>query len=190
MAQLMRCKPCGYIISEDKLGDTCPACGVPSKVFEPYKDRVSPERRKILDLDLHPIAVHFPQTLAVFIAQIVLVNLIFPEFKPTEIKSFVQFMALLLPFAVVGAFLSGIIDGKARFKKLKTTALTRKIIFGSMMIISSGLVTLFSFNMPDGALEYNTIQKIIILLSSSVTLAIAIYLAVIGKKLMYAEMPG
>lgn len=190
MAQLMRCKPCGYIISEDKLKDTCPACGVPSKLFEPYKDKVKPNRRKILDLDLHPIAVHFPQTLAVFIAQMIFISIVFPEFRPTDIKAFVQFMSLLLPFSVIGAFISGVIDGKVRFKKLKTTALVKKMIFGSCMIITSGIVTYAAFNLDNTTDLYSLTSKIIILFASASTLGIAIYLAVIGKKLMYCEMPG
>lgn len=182
---LVRCKPCGYIIEESKLGDVCPACGVPSKVFEPYKDRVKPSRRKLLDLDLHPIAVHFPQTIAVFIAQLIVVNIIFPEFKSDDIKAFIQYLGILLPIAVFGAWASGVFDGKVRFKKLKTPALVKKMVLGGIMVITSALVTVFALQE-----EYTFIAKLLILASSSITLGIAIWLAVIGKKLMYAEMPG
>jgi len=182
---LVRCKPCGYIIEEDKLGDVCPACGVPSKVFEPYKDRVSAKRRKLLDLDLHPIAVHFPQTIAVFIAQLIIVSILFPSFRESEIKLLIQFLSILLPFAVFGAWISGVIDGKLRFKKLKTPALQKKIILGTVMLITSILVPVFAL-----IGEYTIVGKVLILISSSISLGIAIQLAVIGKKLMYAEMPG
>ena len=53
---------------------------LPKKVFEQYKERMSPGRSRILHLDLHPIAVHFPQTLLVFLLQALLINLIFPNF--------------------------------------------------------------------------------------------------------------
>ena len=185
MKELVRCKPCGYIMEKDQLGDECPACGVSSKVFEPYKDRVSEKRRKMLDLDLHPIAVHFPQTIAVFIMQFVLLNIFFPNFKSVEVSSFVVFLSVLLPLSVIGAFVSGIYDGKLRFKKLGTIALKRKIVFGSIMIVSSTIVALCA-----GFLAYSFTVKICILVGTIVTLGVAVYLAVIGKKLMYAEMPG
>lgn len=185
MKELVRCKPCGYIMEKDKLGDECPACGVSSKVFEPYKDRMSEKRRKFLDLDLHPIAVHFPQTIAVFIMQFVLLNIVLPDFKSQEISAFVLFLSVLLPFSVIGAFVSGVIDGKLRFKKLSTIALRRKIIIGSAMILSSIAVALIAV-----LYDYTFASKIGILVSSIVTLALAISLAVTGKKLMYAEMPG
>lgn len=185
MKELLRCKPCGYIGTVKEMGDECPACGVSSKAFEPYKDRMSPVRRKFLDLDLHPIAVHFPQTIAVFVLQFVLLSIVFPDFKTEKISEFIIFLSVLLPFSVIGAFISGVIDGKLRFKKLSTRALRKKILLGSFMIISSigvPLVAVFT--------EFTIVSKIIILAASMVTLLLAIGLAVTGKKLMYAEMPG
>ena len=43
MANLIRCKACGYVTREGKIKDVCPACGVPAKMFEPYTD---PYRKK------------------------------------------------------------------------------------------------------------------------------------------------
>jgi uncharacterized membrane protein len=172
-------------MEKDKLGEECPACGVSSKVFEPYKDRMSEKRRKLLDLDLHPIAVHFPQTIAVFIMQFVFLTIVLPHFKITEISAFVVFLSVLLPFSVIGAFVSGVIDGKLRFKKLGTIALRRKIIIGSGMIVSSVVVAFIAIKY-----DYTLSTKIALFVSSVVTLALAISLAVTGKKLMYAEMPG
>lgn len=185
MKELVKCKPCGYIMEKDKLGDECPACGVSSKVFEPYKDRMSEKRRKFLDLDLHPIAVHFPQTIAVFILQFTFLTIILPNFKPVEISAFVLFLSVLLPLSVIGAFVSGVIDGKLRFKKLSTIALRRKIIIGSAMILSSIIVACIAI-----FFDYSLSSKIGIFVASIITLALAISLAVTGKKLMYAEMPG
>lgn len=185
MKELVRCKPCGYVGEKSKMGDTCPACGVSHKYFEPYKDRMSEKRRKILDLDLHPIAVHFPQTIAVFILQFVLVSLIFPDFKAQEIEAFILFLSVLLPFSVFGAFASGVLDAKIRFKKLSPSALVAKMIWGSVTIISSVAVAICAV-----FLEFDTTTKLAILGTSLVTMAVAIWLAVIGKKLMYSEMPG
>jgi rubredoxin len=44
MKELVRCRPCGFVMDADKLGDVCPACGLPRKVFEPYRERVSLNR--------------------------------------------------------------------------------------------------------------------------------------------------
>lgn len=165
--------------------DTCPACGVPSKVFEPYKDRVSHKRRQLLDLDLHPIAVHFPQTIAVFILQFMLINIVFPHFKSSEILSFTTFLSVLLPLSVFGAFVSGVIDAKIRFKKLTPSALRKKIYLGSVMLLSSIAVPIFFL-----LFEKTLVIKLIIVFNSLVTLGIATILALLGKKLMYAEMPG
>ena len=38
---LVRCRACGFIMEEEKLGDVCPACGIPRKAFEPYKETMS-----------------------------------------------------------------------------------------------------------------------------------------------------
>ena len=184
MKELVRCKPCGYIMEAGKY-DTCPACGVSSKVFEPYKDRVSRKRRQLLNLDLHPIAVHFPQTIAVFILQFMMINIAFPSFKTTQIEIFITFLGILLPLSVFGAFISGIFDAKIRFKKLTPKALRLKIILGVGMLVSSSFVPFLFFYF-----ENSTAIKVAILINSMITLLLAVFLGLIGKKLMYAEMPG
>ena len=65
MKEYVVCKSCGYVMEKGKLHDVCPACGVPAKMFEPYAERLSPRRRLILSLDLHPITVHFTQAFAI-----------------------------------------------------------------------------------------------------------------------------
>ncbi len=75
MKELVRCRPCGFVMEAGKLGDVCPACGMPRKVFEPYREKVSINRLRLLNLDLHPIAIHLSQTLVIAIpVLVVLVN--------------------------------------------------------------------------------------------------------------------
>ncbi|MFX0196457.1 MAG: hypothetical protein ACFFCW_10070 [Candidatus Hodarchaeota archaeon] len=50
---------CGYFRSSTKDENICPACGAPSMAFDPYDQKVSPIRRKILELSIYPITVHF-----------------------------------------------------------------------------------------------------------------------------------
>ena len=68
MKDYVRCKACGYIMERSKLGDKCPACGVSATMFEPYDDKLSEKRRRLLDIHVHPIVVHFPQAFAAFLA--------------------------------------------------------------------------------------------------------------------------
>lgn len=185
MKELIRCKPCGYIDEENKIGEFCPACGASIKYFEPYKDKMKPNRRKILNLDMHPIAVHFPQTISVLILFSLLFNFVLPKIMTQEILAFIYILAVLLPFSVIGAFISGLIDGKVRFKKFKGRKLKHKIIMGSIMIISSTVVAFAAV-----MIDKHSLSKTIVLSGNLVSLILAILLAQIGKKLMYAEMPG
>ena len=67
MRKLVRCKACGFIMQENELREKCPACGAPKTVFEPYTDTVGEKRRRLLDMDLHPMMVHFPTSFIVAI---------------------------------------------------------------------------------------------------------------------------
>ncbi len=77
MNPLVRCRVCNYVTAESKLGDRCPACGAPRAVFEPYTDRISGRRRKILDLHLHLIVIHFPQAFSAAVLALAFTPLIF-----------------------------------------------------------------------------------------------------------------
>ena len=55
------CRVCGYIEEAKYRDQPCPTCGFPPTVWMDYKPRrINPTREKLLDLHLHPIAVHFP----------------------------------------------------------------------------------------------------------------------------------
>ena len=95
MTQLLRCKPCGYIIKEQDLGQVCPACGMPKSAFEPYKENISPKRKFILGLDLHPIAVHFPQAFATILPLILIFNILFTSYYAKELVRVSKFLSVL-----------------------------------------------------------------------------------------------
>lgn len=178
---LLRCRPCGYVIHEDKLGAVCPACGLPRKVFEPYRERISPNRKKILALDLHPIAIHLSQTFAGFIPLLIIITWTAPTFYPETIIPSLNFMIVLYPFTLIIAMISGIIDGLTRFKTMKTPLIRRKAWLG-------GAVTLISFVMlyifTPG--EYS----IGIFILSIYCLASAVFLGLWGKQLLDVILPG
>jgi len=181
MKELVRCRPCGYVMEKDKLGDVCPACGLPHKVFEPYREKVSLNRLTILNLDLHPIAIHLSQSFMALIPILLLNQIFFPNFYHAETKVVLQFCIALLPLSLLLAFITGIIDGITRFKSLKPPLLKNKIIVGILIILISIILFLLPNSEP---------QKELFLLISLTGLICAVLLGLIGKKLLNVILPG
>ena len=97
MKELVRCRPCGYVMEADKLGDVCPACGLPKKVFEPYRERVSRNRLMLLNLDLHPIVIHLSQALVIAIPLLVIITKLFTGFQPEFITKCSDIFCICIP---------------------------------------------------------------------------------------------
>jgi rubredoxin len=181
MKELVRCRPCGFVIEADKLGDVCPACGMPRKVFEPYRERVSRNRLVLLNFDLHPIAIHLSQALVIAIPLLAIVTNLFKQFQPDILKNVLIFSVFVFPFTLILAILTGIVDGLTRFKTLATPILRVKIIFS--LIILSLSVALF-FIAPQGNLFFLTIVLSILALGAGFQLGLW------GKKLINVILPG
>ncbi|HUX57496.1 MAG TPA: hypothetical protein VMV77_11010 [Bacteroidales bacterium] len=181
MKELVRCRPWGFVMEADKLGDVCPACGLPGKGFEPYRERVSRNRLTLLNLDLHPIVIHLSQALVIAIPLLAIITNFFPEFQPEIMKNVLIFSVFVFPFTLVFAIITGVIDGLTRFKTLATPLLRVKIIFS--LIILSLSVTLF-FVAPHKNLYVLTIVL------SILSLAAGIQLGMWGKKLIDVILPG
>ena len=181
MKELVRCRPCGYVMEADKLGDVCPACGLPRKVFEPYRERVSRNRLILLNFDLHPIVIHLSQAFVIAIPMLVILTKLFPEFQTEILKSVLVFSIFLFPFTLVMAIITGIIDGLTRFKTLATPLLRVKIIFSFIILTLS--ILLF-FVAPHN--DYAWLTMVLSLLC----LAAGIQLGLWGKKLINVILPG
>jgi rubredoxin len=181
MKELVRCRPCGFVIEADKLGDVCPACGLPRKVFEPYREKVSLNRLLLLNFDLHPIAIHLSQALVIVIPFLTFMTNFFKNFQPEILKSVLIFSVFVFPFTILLAIGTGIVDGLTRFKTLATPLLYRKIFASSVILILS--VALF-FIAP---FEHYGIFTVLI---SLVSLATGIQLGLWGKKLINVILPG
>ncbi len=181
MKELVRCRPCGFVIEADKLGDVCPACGMPRKVFEPYRERVSRNRLVLLNFDLHPIAIHLSQALVIVIPVLAIVTNLFKQFQPEVLKNVLIFSVFVFPFTLVLAIITGVIDGLTRFKTLATPILRVKIIFS--LIILSLSVAIF-FIAPVERLFPLTI------LLSILALGAGFQLGLWGKKLINVILPG
>jgi hypothetical protein len=165
----------------DKLGDVCPACGLPRKVFEPYREKVSRNRLMLLNLDLHPIVIHLSQALVITIPVFVLLKTFFSSFQPEIIDNVLAFAIFVFPFTLVLAIISGVIDGLTRFKTLATPLLRVKIIFSFIILTLSLLIF---FIAPD---EKNYILTIVL---SILSLGAGVQLGLWGKKLINVILPG
>lgn len=136
------CNVCGYIMSKGFHGDLCPACGAPESAFLNYEDPVSPERRKILDLHLHPVTVHFPQAFSVIMLFLLLTGFVLEDSLKAETFIASRILSVFLPLSVIASIFSGMIDGKTRFNRLATPMLKKKIIVGTLFFILSVIVLL------------------------------------------------
>jgi hypothetical protein len=186
MANLMRCKACGYVTEEGKIKDVCPACGVPAKMFEPYTDPVSEKRRKLLGLHIHPIIVHFPQAFAFSLfVLVVLCFFVSPEVKEAFLYT-ILVVSFFLPLVVLLSLLTGILDAQTRFKRLTTPFLRMKIIIGSIFFITSIILAVCALSMhltACSAMELLTVLSVI-------AVGCSLPLGLIGSKLADAKLPG
>lgn len=183
--ELVRCRPCGYVMKKselDKVG-VCPACGLPHTVFEPYREKVSSKRLFILDLDIHPIAIHLSQTFVAMIPGLMIIHLLFPAFLPEMLPQVIDFSIWVFPLTLIAAFASGILDGLTRFKTLETPLLKSKIYYGVAIFVLSILQVL-------GHVFIETKYSFIELILSLVSLYFAVKLGIMGKKLLNVILPG
>jgi rubredoxin len=181
MKELLRCRPCGFVIEADKLGDVCPACGLPRKVFEPYRERVSLNRLKILNLDLHPIAIHLSQSMVIAIPLLAFLTHFARNFYPDILKNVMIFSVFMFPFTLILAIITGVIDGLTRFKTLNTPLLRIKIIF-SIIILALSVILFF--------VGRNANNYIITIVLGILSLGAGIRLGLWGKKLINVILPG
>jgi len=186
MTNLIRCKACGYVTCEGQIKDVCPACGVPAKMFEPYTDPVSEKRRMILGLHIHPIMVHFPQAFSITLFLLMVLS----YFTHVKIKwmlfDAILVISFLLPYFVILAIITGLLDGKIRFRKVTTPLLKKKFILGVLLLIISIILAFVAFSggFPASPLrEYFTLLTII-------AVACSAELGLIGGHLMEAKFPG
>jgi hypothetical protein len=184
MKEYLKCKACGYIIEKDDPAQVCPACGIQRKVFEEYKFTLSPRRKLVLDLDIHAILVHFPQTIGVLIPFFGILSLITEAGIGMKFLYTVEAITYILPPAVLASILSGLFDGNIRFKKLNTPALKKKIILASILLAVTSVMAYINYT--------TDIRESLLLLTglSVISLAIQEVLARTGIKLMFAWLPG
>lgn len=180
--ELVRCRPCGYVMKASDLGEgVCPACGLPHTVFEPYRERVSANRLFILGLDIHPIAIHLSQTFVALIPMLIIFHFIFPDFQEVIIHSVINFSVWALPFSLVASTISGVVDGITRFKTIRTPMLFSKMIYSALILFTS-ILQLVIFT-PNLYYWYTVVLGLI-------SLGFAVRLGLLGKHLLDVILPG
>ena len=172
-------------MEKGKFGDCCPACGVPSKMFEPFDDKVSPFRKLLLNLHIHPVVVHMPQAFAFFIVGCAAVSFLFQGDNKEDLISTVRILSIVMPFSIIAAFITGIMDGKIRFRKVTTPILKTKIAAGTgFFILSSGA---FAAVIAKG-MTANTI--IIVIALNAAGLVCSAILGKLGAGILDSKFPG
>jgi uncharacterized membrane protein len=172
-------------MEESDLKDLCPACGLPKTVFETYAKKISPQRRFILEQHLHPIAIHFPQVFILLIVAMPLLSLIVSDPWRSEFLVIAKWSIYALPLTVLGGFLTGLLDGNLRFKRLTTPLLINKMMVGLIFQLLS--VAILAFYLLDGFVG-NTLWMIVGL--GVICTACAIYLGRKGSTMFDSIMPG
>jgi uncharacterized membrane protein len=104
-------------------------------MMESWKDPVPEGRRFVLSFELHPVIDHFAVSFAASAFVLSLFVLVFPQLYSQTATGMLRAFVGVLPFAVLAAFITGVIDGKARFRRVSTRALNRKKIIGAVHFI-------------------------------------------------------
>lgn len=178
------CRVCGYVRLVGK-GGRCPACGVRDTAFVPYQHKASFKRRTFLKLDVHPVAVHFTITYTAVSALLFFVLLFIDELLGVPLQGILDLQITFLPLLIISGGVTGLIDGKIRFRKIKTPYLLRKIILGCVLFVVSIILLIIHIRNPGDDIIFLLIEGIII----SIAFFIASYLGWIGAELISPIVP-
>lgn len=137
MLAMLRCDVCGYFQTKEAMGQQCPACGAPGKAIKPYTLPMSQQRYRLLSWHIHPIMVHFPSVLTILALVFIVLRIAAPmEWLPLLDAGVRWTMGSIPIFAILSVF-TGRMDAQARFKKLSSPHLHRKIQVGILLILLS-----------------------------------------------------
>lgn len=185
MKKLVVCRVCGFVMEEKDLKALCPACGVLKTAFIDYKYSINEKRQEKLNLHIHPITVHFPEAIAAFIVGFMFLSFITTPSFSADLITTNRILSIFFPITVLIASVSGIYDGKIRFKRLSPPYLKTKIYLGTTLFIISLIVT-YLFQ-----IDYScTTIKAAIFILSLINLVLSIILGRMGGKLINSRMPG
>ncbi|HUI69442.1 MAG TPA: hypothetical protein VL354_02905 [Spirochaetia bacterium] len=186
MPELLRCKSCGYVVEAGRVGDVCPACGVPRKMMEPWKDPLSARRRFLLGLDVHPIFDHFSVSFATCACLVALCVLVAPGFVGQPTVDVMRVFVGVLPLAVIASYVSGLYDGKLRFRRTTTPVLRLKKLVGILFFVFASAAAVLTFALD---LHEAWVRAVNFVLEAA-AVGCAFVLGRTGKDLLNAFFPG
>jgi hypothetical protein len=188
MAELLRCRTCGYVAEARRVRAACPACGAARKALDAWRDPVGPGRRLLLSLDIHPILLHFSMTFVCLALVLALVALAFPGVYPQTVAGLLVIFTAVLPVAVLAAFLSGLLDARARFRRLTSPLLIRKMIWGAALFLVSCAAAACALLPGAGTGTTEGLAVLAALLAAAVVCSAV--LGRMGKGLLAGLLPG
>ena len=160
--------------------------GYRQKCLNLITDPVSEKRRKILGLHIHPIIVHFPQSFAFTLFVLAVLSFVAPPQINGVLNCTMQVISSALPFFLILALLTGLVDGKIRFRKVTTPFLKKKIIFGLSFLFTSILIAAVAF-----ALQLSSVPVMALFtMLTIIAVGFSIALGLIGDELMEAKLSG
>jgi len=159
MKKYIKCKVCGFIGKDNKNIKICPACGAPITDFENYTYEISETRLKKLNMHIHPVLAHFPQSLAFLSFAFIATAFITKGSINTNSIIIGKYLSIILPFSIIAAMGSGVYDTKTRLQNTNGSIIKEKIQLGTLFLVSSG-VTAVMFNYEVS----NSISKAIIVI--------------------------
>jgi uncharacterized membrane protein len=155
-------------------------------MMEAWKDPLSDRRRMILGLDIHPIILHFSISFCASAFVLALVALVLPTVYPQQVADLLTAFLGVLPLAVIASFLSGLMDGKVRFRRTTTLLLTRKKLIGGAFFILSAAAAALAFAVGPRVAWVRGVNAV--LLAAGVLCSGL--LARMGKGLFHSAFPG
>ncbi len=137
MMSMLRCEVCGYVQTKEAMGQKCPACGAPGKAIKSYTLAMSPQRYRLLSWKIHPILVHFPSVFTILALVFVVLRFGAPLQWLPFLDAGLRWTMGSLPLFALLSFFTGRMDAQARFKKLSSQHLRRKIQVGITLFLLS-----------------------------------------------------
>lgn len=186
MKEMVICKSCNFVMDKASVGDKCPACGVSASMFLPYTERISHSRKMILELDIHPVLVHFVQAFSATIPVLCMIALTGLDMIRPAVTATINVLGVALPFVVVLTFLAGLLDGKIRFRRVTTPILKTKMLVSVVLfLLSCGI---FAAVVTHHAADSSSLITLLVL--SVPALGCSGFLGFIGVRLLNAAFPG
>jgi hypothetical protein len=155
-------------------------------MLEPWSDPVGPRRRALLDLNLHPLVIHFTVAFAASAFALSLFALVFPGLLAGLATDVFVVMTAVLPLAVLAGWGTGVVDGRIRFRRAATPLLLRKMAMGGSVFVETLAAAVLLLVI---GLDPVWVRIVVAILLGAALGAVAM-LAKVGAGLAGAKLPG